>query len=349
MPFVYSSSNTKKEFIHCIMSTNPISVKSDSESDTSQKVDLVKICEFPEGAKNRVTVTVGDYKRLKFDTFLNDIIINFDLLHQFYNLPEESQNKIHIYPSTFYERLCSPARTVAVRNVAGLTKSEIMHLGVKRWTKQIDIFKKELLLIPICENMHWYLVAVIMPGLWHSRNHNDRQESVLVVFDSMGGSRDSAVDNIKNYLKEELKDKKDIAINSKDRTLVLYPSCPQQKDVTSCGIFILHYASRILSRLSFHLAVDSYDDLSHWDNRNEIETKRRKLSEVLLKLCDEQGHRETIEIPQVHFVRPAANDEFKTEKKEEVTNSQKSQEALLNYINVVKKKQNDFSLIRKYR
>ena len=333
------------------MTTSPISIKSGSESDTSHKVDPdhVKVCEFPEGDKNRVTVTVGDYKRLKFDECLNDIIINFDLLHQFYNLPEESQNKIHIYPSTFYERLCSPARTAAVQNVAGLTKSEIMHLGVKRWTKQIDIFKKELLLIPICENDHWYLVAVLLPGLWHSRNHNDEQESVLVVFDSMGSSRDPAVENIKNYIKEEFKDKKGIAINSKDRTLVLYPSCPQQNDVTSCGIYILHYASQILSRLAFHLAVDSYDDLSHWDKRNEIETKRRKMSEVLLNLSDDQGHLETIEIPQINFERPPPNDELKRDQKiEKVTNSH-SQEALLNYINVVKKKQSDFSLIRKYR
>jgi len=34
---------------------------------------------------------------------------------------------------------------------------------VKRWTKKVDIFAKEFLLVPICENNHWTLAIICYP------------------------------------------------------------------------------------------------------------------------------------------------------------------------------------------
>jgi len=34
---------------------------------------------------------------------------------------------------------------------------------VKRWTKKVDVFAKDYLLIPICENNHWTLAIVCHP------------------------------------------------------------------------------------------------------------------------------------------------------------------------------------------
>ena len=45
-----------------------IIVKSDSENEISAETvpeDLVKVCEYPAGEKNRVTVTISDYKTLE--------------------------------------------------------------------------------------------------------------------------------------------------------------------------------------------------------------------------------------------------------------------------------------------
>lgn len=36
---------------------------------------------------------------------------------------------------------------------------------VKRWTKKVDVFAKQYLLIPICENNHWTLAIVCHPHL----------------------------------------------------------------------------------------------------------------------------------------------------------------------------------------
>ena len=70
------------------------------------------VCEFPVGKPNRVTVTLDDYKRLKYGEYLNDVLINFGLLSQYENLPVEIQHPVYVYPTTFYERLCDTSRTL---------------------------------------------------------------------------------------------------------------------------------------------------------------------------------------------------------------------------------------------
>ena len=74
-----------------------------------------------------------------------------------------------------------------------------------------------------------------------------KKEAMIVVFDSLGKTQDLAVKNIENYLLEELKNKKNI-VKKNAAKLVVYPSCPHQDDLTSCGVYLLHYSDQILSR-----------------------------------------------------------------------------------------------------
>ena len=82
----------------------------------------------------------------------------------------------------------------------------------------------------------------------------------MVIFDSLkrSGCREDTVENIEHYLHEEIKEKKGSRPKfkkSKTRNLLaLYPMCPKQDDATSCGVFLLHYAEMILSRLDFVLS-----------------------------------------------------------------------------------------------
>ena len=110
----------------------------------------------------------------------------------------------------------------------------------------MDIFAKDILLIPICEGFHWYLLCIINPGLLCSPEQ--KKETIIVVFDSLKAPRDSALDHIKSYLKEELKDKKGIEPRNIYNILDVNPPCPQQTDVTSCGVFLLHFAEQLLNR-----------------------------------------------------------------------------------------------------
>lgn len=42
-------------------------------------------------------------------------------------------------------------------------QTEINYAKVKRWTKSIDLFNKEYIFIPICENEHWSLAIICKP------------------------------------------------------------------------------------------------------------------------------------------------------------------------------------------
>ncbi|KAF9113200.1 hypothetical protein BGX27_002041 [Mortierella sp. AM989] len=46
-----------------------------------------------------------------------------------------------------------------------LVRKSIHYDAVKSWTNKIDIFSKKYIIIPIHENLHWYLAIISNPGL----------------------------------------------------------------------------------------------------------------------------------------------------------------------------------------
>ena len=132
--------------------------------------DYSKICEFSEGTKDTVSICLVDYKTLQHDTFLNDIIIDFYLTYLFHKfLNEEYRPIVHMFSTMFYKRLNStPKKTSTVASYekdSTLKPAEKRHMRVKGWTKNVNLFEKNMVIIPICEHNHWYLVIAIRPGL----------------------------------------------------------------------------------------------------------------------------------------------------------------------------------------
>ena len=58
-----------------------------------------------------------------------------------------------------------------------------MHEGVRRWTKNVDIFTKDYLVVPIHDELHWSLALVCFPG---SIGDPDHQPAILHL-DSLKG------------------------------------------------------------------------------------------------------------------------------------------------------------------
>ena len=130
-------------------STILINSESETELATDASGYLSTVCEFPKETPNRIKVTVGDFNRLKVkaldlfsllkliiffkaDEYLNDVLVNFYLLYQFEKLSKDTQKRIHIFPSTFYQRLSSPEKGAKpVFNMFGFSKSELRHAGVR--------------------------------------------------------------------------------------------------------------------------------------------------------------------------------------------------------------------------
>ena len=92
---------------------------------------------------------------LQYNRHLNDAIINFGIAHAFENIGETEQHKIFIFDNNFYTKLSEKSQA----------EPDESHANVKNMTKKIDLFGKQLIIIPVCETGHWYLLLVINPGV----------------------------------------------------------------------------------------------------------------------------------------------------------------------------------------
>jgi sentrin-specific protease 1 len=106
-------------------------------------------------------VEFKDIYKLLPETWLNDEIINFYmalLMDRAATSTSDTLPSIHCF-NTFF---CSTLRD------QGYDK-------VKRWTKKVDIFSKQLLLIPINRSYHWTLGVI------------DFHKKQVLVYDSLNG------------------------------------------------------------------------------------------------------------------------------------------------------------------
>ncbi|XP_057373751.1 sentrin-specific protease 6-like [Daphnia carinata] len=120
---------------------------------------------------DRFSVTTEDYTCLNQDNLLNDSIIDFYVKYVFSTKLDDSlKGRCHVFSSFFYQRLTTPparmsGRKHSVEDDSSLSSMEKRHLRVKSWTKKVDIFEKDYLVIPINERNHWFLAIVCFPGL----------------------------------------------------------------------------------------------------------------------------------------------------------------------------------------
>nr|XP_056705777.1 sentrin-specific protease 5 [Euleptes europaea] len=156
---------------------------------------------------NKHMLDMDDLTTLDGQNWLNDQIINMygELIMD--AVPE----KVHFFNSFFHKQL--------------VTKG---YIGVKRWTKKVDLFKKTLLLIPIHLEVHWSLITVNLPN------------RIISFYDSQGIHFKFCVENIRKYLLTEATEKNQPEFLQGWQTAVTQ-CIPQQKNDSDCGVFVLQY------------------------------------------------------------------------------------------------------------
>jgi Ulp1 family protease len=113
-------------------------------------------------------VEFKDMYKLYPETWLNDEIINFYMVLLMDRAATNSNSNIFPAIHCFNTFFCSTLRE------QGYDK-------VKRWTKKVDIFAKDLLLIPINQSYHWTLGAI------------DLKKKQVSIYDSLNGKHHSGV------------------------------------------------------------------------------------------------------------------------------------------------------------
>lgn len=139
-----------------------------TNNDATIKTENDGVCNiliYPPTGKGGLPINTKDYICLGIDQYLNDVIIDFYLkyLHNEV-LTDEQRAKTHIFSTFFYNTLTN-TKLLGQSNDVKLTAAQKRHERVKNWTKQVNIFEKDFIIIPINQQSHWFLAIICFPSL----------------------------------------------------------------------------------------------------------------------------------------------------------------------------------------
>ena len=217
-------------------------------SDDAERLISAALVRRPEGEVIvegvRLQITRRDLATLHGLNWLNDEMINFYLNLLMERGKADNFPSVYSFSTFFYPKICSYG-----------------HQGVRRWTKSVDIFSHDYILIPVHLGIHWCLAIV------------DLRQKEVRYYDSMGGNNNEALSHIKSYLSAESRAKKRVDVDWSGWQLINVKDIPQQTNGSDCGVFackLAEYVSRD-ARISFTQA-----DMPYFRRRMvyEIITKR---------------------------------------------------------------------------
>ncbi|EIE77647.1 hypothetical protein G6F55_007059 [Rhizopus delemar] len=201
-----------------------------NKKDTKLFGEDKHILMYPFNASKQHSVYWEDIERLKKGRFLNDTIIN--ICSKIWQ-DEYPNNGIYVYTSFFFTKLkeCKAPEELS---------------SLSRWTRGVNLFEKDLLIIPVAEHKHWFLVLVANPGacigsptVTGSRFDNgkiDKQKPYIMVIDSLGGTQHHVRDLVTKYLKSEAKKKNKIEESSFIAPQFVQVESPIQDNHYDCGL-----------------------------------------------------------------------------------------------------------------
>lgn len=127
--------------------------------------NIRQILIYPKG-KGGISINTEDYMCLAIDQYLNDVIIDFYLKYLLIErLSDEQRQRTHVFSTFFYKRLTTMTSVKRGGEQAKMTASQKRHFRVKTWTKAVNLFEKDYIIIPINEQSHWFLAIVCFPSL----------------------------------------------------------------------------------------------------------------------------------------------------------------------------------------
>ncbi|KAM8917076.1 sentrin-specific protease 2 isoform 2-T2 [Spinachia spinachia] len=198
----------------------------------------------------KLRITQRDLATLQEGGWLNDEVINFYLSLVMERCSGEAPGlKIYSFSTFFFPKLRGGGQAGG-------------HTAVKRWTKAVDIFLYDLVLVPLHLGVHWAMAVI------------DFKSKTVKSYDSMGQRHDDVCSLLLLYLIEEHKVKKGRELDSPKWTVgsVKATEIPQQRNGSDCGVFVCKYADymakeRPLSFKQCHMPV--FRKLMIWEILNQ--------------------------------------------------------------------------------
>ncbi|XP_076632231.1 uncharacterized protein LOC143347168 [Colletes latitarsis] len=190
-------------------------------------------------------ITRKDIHTLADLNWLNDEVINFYMNLLIDRSTNNKYPKVHAMNTFFYPKLISGG-----------------HSSLKRWTRKIDIFAQDLIVIPIHLGIHWCMSVI------------DFRDKTIRYYDSMGGNNSKCLLALRQYLEDESLDKKKQTYNTNNWKLECVKTIPHQMNGSDCGVFSCMFAEYICANKKITF---TQQDMPYFRNKMVYEILKRKL------------------------------------------------------------------------
>lgn len=163
--------------------------------------------------KFNTQITRHDISTLAGLNWLNDEVINFYMNLLIERGKNDNFPKVYAFNTFFYPKLMKTG-----------------FASVRRWTKKVDLFSHDLLLIPVHLGMHWCMATI------------DFRTKCVRYFDSMLGDNNKCLEALLKYLEDEHQDKKSSPFDKTGWIAENVKDIPQQMNGSDCGMFACMFA-----------------------------------------------------------------------------------------------------------
>ncbi|KAI3448230.1 hypothetical protein Pfo_004895 [Paulownia fortunei] len=263
---------------------------------------------YPEGDPDAILISRRDIELLQPRRFINDTIIDFYIKYLLNKTQPEERHRFHFFNTFFFRKLVNMDQDLS-RAWEG--REAFKH--VRKWTRNVNLFEKDYIFIPVNFSLHWSLIVICHPGvvanlrgmvslhyllqfinliiatfstskLQYRCADKDVDDSskvpCILHMDSIRGSHRGFENLIRSYLWEEWKQRlnkleADMATKFSNLHFVML-QLPQQENLFDCGLFLLHYAELFLEQAS-NFSTTKYCDFLNkdWFLPAEVSLKKR--------------------------------------------------------------------------
>ncbi|XP_061370838.1 probable ubiquitin-like-specific protease 2A isoform X2 [Gastrolobium bilobum] len=226
---------------------------------------------YPRGEPDAVSISKRDVELLQPETFINDTIIDFYIKYLKNKLPTDEQDRFHFFNSFFFRKLAD-----LDKDPSSAYDGRAAFQRVRKWTRKVNLFKKDYILIPINYSLHWSLIVICHPGEVTCFRDEEIKESskvpCILHMDSLKGSHKGLKNLFQSYLCEEWRERHQTVVDDDSSKFLhlrfISLELPQQENFYDCGLFLLHYVERFLEEAPINFNPFKITKFSNFLNSN---------------------------------------------------------------------------------
>ncbi|CAA2979671.1 probable ubiquitin-like-specific protease 2A isoform X1 [Olea europaea subsp. europaea] len=246
---------------------------------------------YPDRDPDAISIRSRDVEVLQPKTFINDTIIDFYIKYLANKTNPKEQHRFYFFNTFFFQKLACLDRGSS-RTWEGRKAFQ----RVRKWTRNVNIFEKDYIFIPVNSSLHWSLIVICHPGEVENLRDEEMGElykkPCILHMDSIKGSHTGLQNLIKGYLWEEWKDRhwelaEDISAKFFNLPFVAL-ELPQQENLFDCGLFLLHYAELFLEQVPSNFNLTTLNECPNFLKKNWFppdEVSLRKRDHIRNLIC----------------------------------------------------------------